>query len=292
MSPPPPTDPEPTGLDAVIQKFADGRVRTLLFAGLGGLAMLFVVMFERGADIGGVLVVALGLAGFALGWRGPPAFILLILLYFLVFPFGTPPPEEDPFELAEGHFRIADILLAASVVVYLSAHYRLHGLTTQAMPADEPGGAKKVPPRRRPTELVRRGEVARMLYMTGAAVLTGQIVWAVVANVEVDVLADFPFRFAEGSPLTRRESGDLAPWRTRLVATAGLVVFGALLARLVFGYWRLRVMSPPEGAMLLLDAGWDETKRERVRVEGWRMWGVKQVAARARAWRPGRGGKR
>ena len=68
---------------------------------------------------------------------------------------------------------------------------------------------------------------------------------------------------------------------------------GTLVARLVFGYWRLRVMTPAQGAMLLMDTGWDETKRERVRVEGWRMWGVKRVAERVRAgWRPDKKGKR
>jgi hypothetical protein len=283
---------KPGALDALAERFADVRVRTLLFAGLGGLAMLFVVLFERGADVGGLLAVVLGAAGLVLGWRGSPVFVLLILLYFLIFPYGLPPPEEDPFELAEGYFRVADLLLAASLVVYLSAHYRLLGITTQAMPADAAGFGRKAVPRKRPPELIRKGELARVLYLTGAVVLVGQIVWAVVTSLEVDVFAGFPLRFTDAPAYRTTDPGDLAAWRTRLVAVTGLLFFGTLLARLVFGYWRLRTLSPAEGAMLLMDAGWDETKRERVRVEGWRMWGVKKVADRVRAGRHGTGGKR
>jgi hypothetical protein len=53
---------------------------------------------------------------------------------------------------------------------------------------------------------------------------------------------------------------------TRFVLMAGLVFFGTLLARLVFGYWRLRVMGPAEAAMVVQEAGWDETRREDVRL--------------------------
>ncbi len=286
-------DPKPPGpLDGLVARFEDARVRTLLFAGLGGLAMLFVVLFQRGSDMGGLMIAVIGAAGLVLGWRGSPVFVLLILLYFLIFPFGIPPPDEDPFELVEGSFRLADLFLAASVVVYLSAHYRLYGVTTRAIPAEDSGYGKKPRPRKRPADLIRRGELARILYTTAALVLVGQIVWAVVTNLEVDVLAGFPFRFTDEPAYRRGDTGDLAAWRTRLVAVVGLLFFGALFARLAFGYWRLRAMSPAQGAMLLMDAGWDETKRERVRVEGWRMWGVTKVAERVRAGETRKGKKR
>lgn len=284
-------DKRPGRFDALVERFADGRVRGLLFAGLGGLAMLFVVMFERGADVGGLLIAVLGAAGLVLGWRASPTFVVLILLYFLIFPYGLPPPEEDPFELEAGTFRVADLLMAAALVVYLSAHYRLLGVNHLAMPAEPGGYGTKAKPRVRPADLIRKGELARTFYLTAAVVVVGQIVWAVVINLEVDTLGDFPLRSADTST-ARSYPGDLSPWRTRLVAVAGLMFFGTLLARLVFGYWRLRTMTPAEGAMLLMDAGWDETRRERVRVEGWRMWGVRRVADRVRGGKLGRGKKR
>jgi hypothetical protein len=290
MTDTPATAEKETGpLDALVGRFADVRVRSLLFAGLGGLAMVFVVMFERGSDVGGLLVAVLGAAGLVLGWRRSPVFVLLILLYFLIFPDGLPPPYEDEFELSDGNFRLPDLLLAAALVVYLSAHYRLYGITTQAMPLDAGGYGRKPAPRKRPPDLIRQGELARLFYLTGAVVVVAQIVWAVVTNLEVDVLADFPFRISDVPPRRRDANSDLASWRTRLVAVAGLLFFGALLARLVFGYWRLRRMSPAEGGMVLQDAGWDETRRERTRVETWRKW---QAERAKKPGRPGEGGKR
>ena len=295
MSPSPATadDKKAGPFDVFVARFEDPRVRTLLFTGLGGLAMLFAVLFLRGSDAGGFLIAASGAAGLVMGWRGSPVLVLLTLLYFLIFPDGIPPAYEDEYELAEGSYRPPDLLLAAALVVYLAAHYRLYGVTTQALPADADGAGKKARPRRRPAELIRKGELPRLLYTTAAAVVAGQIVWAVVTNLEVDVLADFPLRFIdEPATFRRTDPGDLAAWRTRLIAVAGLLFFGTLLARLVFGYWRLRVMTPAQGAMLLMDAGWDETRRERVRVETWRVWGVTKVADRVRAGQARRGKKR
>lgn len=283
---------EPGALDDLIERFADPRVRALLFAGLGGLALVFVALFLNGSDIGALLIAVIGTAGLVLGWRGPPVFVILFLLYFLVLPDGIPPPYESVDEVADRTFRLDDLFLAVALVVYLSAHYRLYGITTRALPAEVGAAGKKARPRKRSADLIGRSELPRMLYLAGAVTVVGQIVWAVVVNLEVDVLAGFPFRFSEPTALRPGEPGDLSAWRTRLVAVVGLLFFGTLVARLVFGYWRLRTLTPAQGAMLLMDGGWDETKRERVRVEGWRMWGVKKVAERVRAERPGRGGKR
>lgn len=276
-------------IDQFLDRFADERVRTLLFAGLGGLALLFAALFLRGSDVGALLVAVIGAAGLTIGWRASPGFVLLILLYFLIFPDGIPELYPDEEELEFGHFRVGDLLLVAALVVYLSAHYRLFSITTHAMPAE---GRSKAGPWKRPAGLIRRGELLRLLYGTAAFVVAGQIVWGVVATVEVDVLAPFPFYLPEDATAFRRRGGDLNPWLTRLVALAGLLFFGTLLARLVFGYWRLRLLTPAEGAMLLTNTGWEETHRERVRVEGWRMWAVRKVADRVRAgWkRPGKGG--
>lgn len=279
--------PAPTGpIDQLLDRFADVRVRGLFFAGLGGLAVLFAGLFLRGSDSGGILILCLALPGLLFGWRAAPAFVLLILFWFLVFPDGLPPAYEDEYELAEGHFRPADLLLAVALLVYLSAHYRLAGVTTAALPAEG-----KLKPRKRPPELIRKGELPRLLYAVAAFVVLGQILWAVVATVEIDVLRSWPFYFPSRSRYAP-PGGDLAPWRTRLVALVGLLFFGAVLARLVFSYWRLRLLTPAEGAMILATGGWEETHRERVRVETWRMWAVRRVADRVRAmWkRPKKGG--
>jgi hypothetical protein len=77
--------------------------------------------------------------------------------------------------------------------------------------------------------------------------------------------------------------GGLNAGATRFVILVGLLFFGTLVARLVFGYWRLRMMGPAEGGMILLDGGWSETSRERQRVEKWRIWGRKRAEEQAKA---------
>ena len=68
---------------------------------------------------------------------------------------------------------------------------------------------------------------------------------------------------------------------TRFVVLVGVLFFGMIIARLVFGYWRLRMMGAAEGGMILLNEGWSETRRERQRQEAWRIWGRKRAKAQA-----------
>jgi hypothetical protein len=262
--------------------FTDPGVRNYLFTGLAGLAVLFVVLFARGSDLGGLLIVLVGAGGMVFRRHAAPAFVLLFLLWFLVFPFGLPPADEDPFEIEAGRFRVADLLLVASVVVYLASHYRVFGLTQQAMPFDGRSPRPGEKPVRRPAALVAPTEISRLLYLTAGVVFAGQIVWLIVVNLEVDVLRTVPLGWGEGRLARRRGGGDLDPWTTRFVVLTGLIFFGSLLARLVFGYWRLRAMTPGEGRMILQDAGWDETRRERQRAETWRARAKRRAAEPAR----------
>lgn len=263
--------------------FRVAGVRNYLFAGLAAVAMVFVVMFQRGSDIGGALLVIVGGAGLVLRWAAAPSFFLLILTYFLLFPFGFPEFDPNPFEIEDGRFRVVDLVLVAAVLVYLAAHYRVYGLTAQAMPSDlrypRPGDE----PVRRPAGLIRPGEIGRHLSLVAGLTLAGQFVWLVVSNVEIDVGGDFPLKWAGRQWLLRGTGGDLPPALTRFVVAAGLVGFGTLLARVVFGYWRLRRMSPGEGGMILQDAAWDETRREQTRQETWRAWARRRAERRAKS---------
>ncbi|MDB5312266.1 MAG: hypothetical protein JWO38_6468 [Gemmataceae bacterium] len=284
--PPPPDDIEveaespPPDPDSLRAMFQDPGVRNYLFAGLAALAMVFVTLFQKGVDpVGGVLLVVVGGAGMVLRWPASPHFFLLILLWFLIFPFGLPPPDENPFELEDGRLRVADILLAASVVVFLASNYRLIGLTTQALPFEQRYPAKSQKPIRRPPELIRPGEIARLLYLTAGVALAGQLVWLFVTSVELDDAGTIPLRLVDVRQRFRRGPSDgMPPALNRFILVSGLVFFGTLLARLVFGYWRLRIMSPAEGGMLLQDAAWDETRREQMRVARWRAWGWRRAA--------------
>src|SRR5262249_29554462 len=55
--------------------FNDPDARGYTFAALGALAMIFLILFQQGSDIGGLLVVVIGVAGVLLRWVAAPAFL-------------------------------------------------------------------------------------------------------------------------------------------------------------------------------------------------------------------------
>ena len=264
-------------------RFLDQGVRTYLFVGLGALVMIFLIMLQQGSDIGGLVFLTAGSLGLIFRWPTVPPFLLLWLFWFLCFPYGWPPAYENSDELRHGTFRIADVLLAFSIVVYIAVHYRLFGLTAHAIPIEvRAARGRKPQPIPRPAELIRPGELARLLFLAAGVVFAGQVIWLLTTMLEVDVNAGFPFKWAKERPAgLRRLPEELYLWHTRLLILLGIGFFGTLLARLVFGYWKLRGMSAAEGGMMLQDAGWDETRRERTRLEKWRIWSKDRETAKA-----------
>lgn len=274
--------------DSFRGRFASPAAKNYLFAGLAALAMVFIVLFFNGTDLGGLLLVLVGAAGLVLRWASAPVLFLVLLVYFLVFPFGLPPADDDPRMIAYNRFAVTDLLLAGAVVVYVASHYRLLALTLRAFPADEPRDRKVTPkPPRRPPANVREGEIPRLLVVAAAAVLLGQLGWYVVSSAEVDPIAWFPVRLGKAHTFQYRvdpnapvAAGFSQPM-VRFLLLVGLGLGFALLARLVFGYWRLTRLTPSEGALVVQEYGWDQTRRELVRLEKWRLWGRQRAERRA-----------
>lgn len=273
--------PDPDSLRWLIH---DVAVRNHLLAALAALAMIFVVMFGLSGPIGSVPVVLLGIAGLLLRWPGTPLLVLLVLLWFLIFPLGIPPAYENAYEISDGRFRPVDVILVFSVVVYVVCHYRLYGFSAQAIPFENTMRRKGEKPFRRPPTLTRTGEISTILLVAGGVVIAGQIVWLLATMLEPDPGAWFPLKFAEDRPLFRRSatSSGLSPGFNRFVLVVGMIFFTVLFARLSFGYWRLRQMTAIEARMMLQDTGWDETRRENVRIESWQAWQKQRQQARAR----------
>lgn len=267
--PAPPPDPE-----SLRGLFHAPEVRNYLFAGLAALAMVFVVLFGRGSDLGGLLLLLTGAAGMAFRRPGTPPLFLLILLYFLIFPYGLPPAEEDRFALRDGQFGVGDMILAAAVVAYIACHYRVIGLTLRSVPADTaaPVRGEERPPRRPPAN-VRPDELSQVVAVALGAAVAGQLVWWFLTTATIDVLGDSPIRFDQPQTVRRgRAQRGYPDWGTRLLLLAGLAAAATVLGRLVFGYWRLKRLSPAEGSLMLQEGAWDETRREQVRVAWWRVW--------------------
>ncbi len=272
-------DAKPPHRDSIQWLFYDPRVRNYVFAGFAAIAMMFVILFSFGSLPGAAMIVLLGVAGLLLRWTGTPPLVLMILFWFLAFPYGLPPGYEDRYEIVNGRFRIADMMLVFSVLVYVACHYRVLGLSHQALPFDGPTKRKGEKPYRRPVDVIRAGELARLLMFAGGAVLVGQFVWLFVTIVEADPGSFVPLKFAEqGWSVTRRnEPNDrLSAGVSRFIVLTGLLFFTVLLARLIFGYWRLRQMGPVEARIILQDEGWNEARREQMRIEKWRSWAREQ----------------
>lgn len=262
----------------------DVALRPYVFAALGALAMIFLVMFMSGSDIGGVIVVLFGLATMTFRWiAGPPCW-LFILFYFQVFPFGI--PEFDggsPLVIRESYFRVADVLLVASILVYLRSVYRIFGIIHQSMPFEQVYNRKGDHPVRRPTSHIQPGEIVWLIGVAVGLVILGQFIWWLVNAIEFSPNdEEFPLRWADTRSLARyrrtpREVGEFTPGENRFFIILGVLFFGLLFVRLIFGYWRLRMMSAAQGAMVLTDTSWSESHRERVRVEKWRIWGCEKA---------------
>ncbi len=191
--------PELTLRQVIDVLFRDKAARAYTFAALGGLAMIFVVLFMNGSDIGAVLVVLFGSAAMVLRWTAAPPFILLIIAYFQLFPFALPDLDLAPrTRVRESHFHVVDVVLVMAVLVYLRAQYRLFGFVHQVMPSESVLRRKGDAPTRRPSAHIRPDEIAWLIGIAGALVLFGQAAWWLVNALEFTPLDDgFPLRWAD-----------------------------------------------------------------------------------------------
>ncbi len=280
-------------------------IRNYVFAAFGSLAMIVLLLLEQGSDIGAILIAAIVIAGVLLRFTAAPIFMILVLGYFMWTPTGIPGEGYSFSSLIEARrFHFIDVILVLATLVCVASQYRLFGLVHQAIAFEGRAKRKGEPVTRRPASLIRPTELSVMLGMSVVLVIAGQLIWLLVTSVEVATTDSFPLRWAESrqsilkargqqnsakgffvDPLTvdeqrYHEQGILGRGPSRFFAMLGMLFFGVVLTRLVFRYWQLRTLGPAEGAMILLDSGWEETHRERVRLEKWRIWGRKRAEAR------------
>jgi hypothetical protein len=269
----------------------DKAVRPYLFGALGGLAMLFLILFMNGSDIGGVMVLLWGLAALLLRWIAAPVLLVLTLAYFMVFPFAVPDPGflySNVYQVRDSHFQMQDMILVMATLVYLRCAYRVLGIVHLSMPFESALRRKGEYPTRRPTAHIDPSEVGWLVAASFGLVIAGQVVWWLVNALDyVPTEPGFPLRWADLTSYERyrrgsREPGEFTPGGSRFFVLTGGLFFGFLFVRLVFGYWRLKVMTAAEGAMITADTSWAESHRERVRVEKWRIWGLNRAADRER----------
>lgn len=253
------------------------NVRNYRVAALASLVFVFGILFGQGSDAGGLIAAAFGVAGVFLRWTAAPIMVIVVTVYFTLFPAGIPElGYSSSMNLARGIFRLEDIVLTSALAVYTLCQYRLFGLLVQAMPAHEKTAKSSMI--RRPPDAIAKSEFASLIRTAIIITFAGQVAWWLLLITRVEPSHTFPLSTnGEIYSRTIQGAGSLSPPATRFVLLAGVALLTAILAQIVFGYWRLRLLRPGEARMMLQDIGWNENRREYSRIATWRAWARKRI---------------
>jgi hypothetical protein len=256
----------------------DADVRNYTFLGLTALLLLLLALLVRGFGTWSLLPVVVGLAG--LRWRNWGLFMLASLVGLLFVSFVGQSFRPNFQQTATP---VSDLLLAAAVLAYMAAHYRLISLTRFAFPRDPRSLGQPAPRGRRPTlevparrspETATPGELFLLLaslpLVCGLALVCQQ--WLVPAETTPDDLrVDMnSYEQVEQFFLSGGQALVDALWRSRPLLWwlgGGVVLISALL-----NYLGWRRMTATEAALALQDTVWTETRGEQRRINSWLVW--------------------
>src|SRR5205823_13402781 len=101
------------------------------------LAVIYLDLGERGMDLWAVFPAVVGLAGLATRWAAAPIFLVLALGFSLNVDFN----QSAQYSVGSS-LLIPDLVLCASVLAFVMAHYRLT-LIDQAFAAPPPPRKEK-----------------------------------------------------------------------------------------------------------------------------------------------------
>jgi hypothetical protein len=242
--------------DNHILRLGDPVLRGYVIAAAASLVVIFAVQIDTGSPIAAGVPSLCGIAALLLRWTAMPTALLLTLGYLLLFPIGYPLSMPSPSRISDSYLRWDDLVLIAALIVYLFSQYRIFDLTP-------PGDAQ--------TRRVEPDEMGRGLLGVCAAVVTGQVLWALIANIEPHFGSDAPFRLRPSAQeLFRSHPRTQSDELSRFYMLTLFIVAAAGVAGLVFWYLRLSRSSPLEARLILTDTLWLENRREVARQETWR----------------------
>jgi hypothetical protein len=240
------------------------------------LGMMTLALYLRGSDMVSMLFPPMvGLTAMAFRWRTGAIGVLFFLFWFIASQHS---PWLHPLFIAQDiwwivsdrgfggasgryvwpalgsvreGFGLTELVLCASTLAYVAAHYRLLSVTRSIFPTD---------PRRRTDRLSAYDRRSRQL-VDGREVLT--------------LLAPIPlwiaFAWLCWQWLQRRDYPEIGRW-WQVMALAWLFGMLFLVAAAIVRYvssWRMR---PEEAALFLQDTLWRETSREQRRITRWVAW--------------------
>jgi hypothetical protein len=250
-------------------------VRGYTILALTALMALILALIENDRDLLGVLLLAaVGAAGVVMRWRAGPPLVLLGLAVLEWFHVINRPAFLGA-EWEESLFM--DVVLAAAVLAYAAAHYRLMAMVHTAFPRDP----RRPPPaprgrdgRRLPAPPDARTQ--RSAHLPGPwempLLAIAAAVWAVaVAGFWLIVSAAPPPAFLPIEPRSPEAARAAASWWHiwLLIFLVGLTT-AVLAGAAAYLRW---VCAPPEHHLLYLqDQAWRETRREQNRINRFLTW--------------------
>jgi hypothetical protein len=228
------------------------------------LVVLWLALGQQGVGLFSFLPVLVGVLGVVLRFRWTPALVILTVAGAMFYEQLVMGRWLWHWHTFRSGFRVPDMLLCGSVLLFISAHYRLQGLLLNIMPVDprrrevlrqRPRSSRLLGPvmkARRSTNLVSPTELSVLLLTLPLWVLLGQFLWRGLS--------------------VEREFLELPHWVTRLILLfwgLGVVLYlGATFLRQL-ERWR---MSREEGKLLLQDALWRATRAGQRRAGRWLAW--------------------
>jgi hypothetical protein len=262
-------------------------VRDYMLVGLGALTVMVVALALRRADPWVVFPAFLGALALRFRWRSGPVIVLLAVmmllgswwlrttLAWLLASAGLwlwrllhgylVRPRLHRTELAppQGVLPVSDLLLAASVLTYAVAQYRLQGLVVRLFPPD-PRQARAAAQRGK----AEAREFRESLCRPPGSVTTRELVLLPMALAACAGLAYLAWSWLRG------QTTDLpivdSAWRG--ILALWLLGGGVLVAAGLLRYLALRRMTREEAALYLQDVLWRETRREQRRLNRWLAW--------------------
>ena len=164
--------------------------RQYLFLALAALAVYCILMSGRtrgpGGNLGTLLTLIITIPGLIGRWAISPALFLILTTYLAI----DPNFESWLWGIRRGSGRagpIENLMLAACILVYLMAQFRLHSLLHKSRPDDPPPRPPAQPepaPRRRPASTVADRELSVLLVVALGSILAGCVGWLLLSEIE------------------------------------------------------------------------------------------------------------
>jgi hypothetical protein len=228
-------------------------VRNYTWFALSTLFLLLVCLVEDGLGWWCLLPTLIGVGTLLARWNLGPPLVIVTLTGLLLAPsryrWGYPYWSRNRVPT------LMDLVLCASVLAYVIAHYRLLSLTRHVLPTDprrSRSGRFTDPSQRRSVAGVARSEMVLLVLSLPLWTALSVVAWGWLFDTQP------PFQLS------------LESWRWLLVIWAALLVLG--VTAIVAGSVRQSAATSQDSLLYLQEQLWRTTRREQSTQNRWLVW--------------------